>query len=272
VFKELDSIGYDSYLKKFPFHHDLNLKIDNSTDKQLRLKTAKTAKSSVDPTNLVPIAAEIDDLIRLHYLVTSRKVATILEFGVGKSTVVFNNALDFNKDKYYGWIKNNLRKSNLFEVHSVDNSRRWIKHMKKSHKLQNAFIHFSKSRMGVFNDRICTYYDLIPNVSPDLIYLDAPDQFSIKGNIAGISTRNPDRLPMAADILRLEHFLLPGTLIVVDGRAANARFLKCNLQRNWSYKYIDAYDQHFFELIEKPLGKYNKKQIAFSKSKRLVFE
>ena len=29
---------------------------------------------------------------------------------------------------------------------------------------------------------------------------------------------------MAADILSIEHFLHPGTLIVIDGRTANARF------------------------------------------------
>ena len=80
---------------------------------------------------------------------------------------------------------------------------------------------------------MCTFYDDVPNICPDLIYLDAPDQFSPKGEIRGLSLRSPDRLPMAADILTLEHFLLPGTLIVVDGRTANARFLKSNFQRNW---------------------------------------
>ena len=68
---------------------------------------------------------------------------------------------------------------------------------------------------------------------------------------------------MSADILTFEHFLLPGTLIVVDGRTANARFLKSNLQRDWQYSYIEEYDQHFFELKEAPLGVYNQKQIEF---------
>ena len=80
----------------------------------------------------------------------------------------------------------------------------------------------------------------------------------------GISTRHLDRLPMAADILPIEHFLLPGTLIVLDGRTANARFLKTNLQRDWCYSYSTEFDQHFFELKEEPLGPYNKKQVEFS--------
>ena len=123
--------------------------------------------------------------------------------------------------------------------------------------------HFSNCIVDQFNGRICTFYDNLPNICPDLIYLDAPDQFSPHGEIRGISTNHADRLPMAADILSLEHFLLPGTLIVVDGRTANARFLKSNLQRDWSYFYNENYDQHFFELTEKPLGKFNKKQIDF---------
>ena len=79
----------------------------------------------------------------------------------------------------------------------------------------------------------------------------------------GINTNHPDRLPMSADILPIEHFLLRGTLIVVDGRTANARFLKTNLQRNWSYYHEEVFDQHYFELVETPLGIYNKRQIDF---------
>ena len=41
-------------------------------------------------------------------------------------------------------------------------------------------------------------------------------------------------MPMSCDILKIEHFLKPGTIIVVDGRAANSRFIKKNLQRNWT--------------------------------------
>lgn len=160
-----------------------------------------------------------------------------------------------------------MRRSNPFECHSIDNSKKWINLCKNSFQTENVFYHLSKCRMGLFQNRICTYYDSIPNVSPDLIYLDAPDQHSIIGEINGVSTRHKDRMPMAGDILRIEHFLLPGTLIVVDGRTANARFLKCNLQRNWDYVYLEEFDQHFFELVEKPLGRYNKLQLEFTRNK-----
>lgn len=223
----------------------------------------KNPNYNVNPCISEPFAIEIDDLIRLHYLVTSRKVTTILEFGVGKSTVVFDDALEKNKQKYKEFIENNLRRNNAFECHSLDDDLKWIEYAKLNYSTQNVFYHFARTYMGDFNGRICTFYEKIPNICPDLIYLDAPSQFSPNGDIRGITTAHKDRVPMAADILAMEHFLLPGTLIVVDGRTANARFLKCNLQRNWHYVYNQEFDQHFFELIEEPLGVYNERQIAF---------
>ena len=72
--------------------------------------------------------------------------------------------------------------------------------------------------MSTFNGRICTFHNNLPNICPELIYLDG--QIYLCWNIRGISTKSEDRLPMAGDILAIEHFLLPGTLIVVDGRTA----------------------------------------------------
>ena len=68
---------------------------------------------------------------------------------------------------------------------------------------------------------------------------------------------------MSSDLLKMEHFFLPGTLFLVDGRTANARFLKSNLQRNWAHTHDPDSDIHTFELIEPPLGDLNKKQIEF---------
>jgi hypothetical protein len=223
----------------------------------------------VNVNKSIPFPPELDDLTRLHYLITKRKVMTILEFGVGKSTIIFNDALIKNKKKYKNFISKNLRKKNLFECHSLDNQMKWIKKLKSNNKFTNINFHHTSLEMGTFNDRACTFYKKIPNVSPDFIYLDGPDQFSAKGFIRGISTNHPDRLPMAGDILVLEHFLIPGTLIVIDGRTANARFLKTNLQRDWIYCHDKNADQHYFELKEDPLGPYNKKQIDFCLENKL---
>lgn len=253
-------LNYQDHLLKFPFNKDLNEDVDlNQIDKKL----IRPIYESVDKNNKIPFSSEYDDLIRLHYLVISRKVTTILEFGVGKSTVVFNNALLHNKILHEDFCKNNLRRGNLFECHSIDNNKDWINSVKKKYDTKYVTFSHSECIVSEFNNRICTFYKNIPNICPDLIYLDAPDLFSPIGNVRGISTNHVDRLPMSGDILCFENFLLPGTLIVVDGRTANAMFLKNNLQRDWKYYYSEIYDQHFFELNEKPLGPYNKRQLDF---------
>ena len=260
LFNKLKS--YDEYLKANPFHLGLSVNLNEYGD--LEKKLIKEKYSSVDPENKIPFPEEMDDLIRLHYLVTSRKVTTILEIGVGKSTIVFDHAIKQNKLKYEDFVKKNLRRTNPFECHSIDNNKEWIEHIKSTNpSIENVTFHHCPCNISTFNGRICTLYDNFPNICPDLIYLDAPDQFSPTGDIRGISTNHPDRLPMSADILTFEHFLLPGTLIVVDGRTANARFLKTNLQRNWTYHHSEEFDQHFFELNEQPLGIYNKRQMEF---------
>ena len=257
---------YDKYLEENPFHLDLGIDLDDYVQDyaQLDKKIVKNPYENVEHENNAPLPSELDDLIRLHYLVNSRKVTTILEFGVGKSTIVFDQSLEQNKSKHADFVKQNLRRSNAFECHSVDNSNKWIEETKSSYpSTKNVIFHHCPCEITTFNSRICTLYQNSPNICPDLIYLDAPDQFSPTGDVRGITTNHPDRLPMSADILTFEHFLLPGTLIVVDGRTANARFLKVNLQRHWSYYHSLEYDQHFFELKETPLGIYNERQIQF---------
>jgi hypothetical protein len=269
MFKELDSLGYGAYLKKYPFHRELgiDLKAYIKENGGLNKKIVRDKFYAIDMNDKIPYSAELDDLIRLHFLVTSRKVTTILEFGIGKSTKVFDHALNINENKYKSYVTNNLRRSNKFECHSVDTSRKWIKTNKEQYQTDRVIYHHTKCQVSTFNGRICTMYKKLPNICPDLIYLDAPGQFSAYGNVRGISTRHPDRLPMAGDLLAIEHFLLPGTLIVVDGRTANARFLKANFQRSWRYQYFKNFDQHFFELDESPLGVWNNRQIKFAFAK-----
>tara|TARA_B100000886_G_scaffold339292_1_gene304330 strand:- start:2694 stop:3518 length:825 start_codon:yes stop_codon:yes gene_type:complete len=254
-------VSYQDYLDIHPLHDLLNLDIDNYGS--IEKKKIMNLYYSVDPNLSEAFPAELDDLIRLHYLIIERKVTTVLEFGVGKSSLIFDNALQFNKDKYFNYVSQNLRRANKFECFSVDNNQKWIDACKNLAETKLVNYHYSDCHINTFNGRICTFFDSLPNICPDLIYLDGPDQFSPKGNVRGINTSHTDRLPMAADILSIEHFLLPGTLIVIDGRSANARFLKSNFQRKWSYSYYENFDQHFFELLEEPLGIYNKKQIDF---------
>lgn len=224
----------------------------------------KTAFESVDPKNTEPFRPEWLDLARLFALARSRKVTNVLEFGCGFSTTIFAHALQLNERDHGASVRESLRRGQPFHVNVIDDMPEWVAvTQSRLAKEFHARVSFAVSpvRMTTFNDRICTEYERLPNVSPDLIYLDGPSQDSVVGDVNGISTRSPDRLPMSCDLLRIEHFLLPGTLIVVDGRTANARFLKSNFQREWRYEHDDEGDVHYFEMIEEPLGKWNRRQI-----------
>ncbi len=213
---------------------------------------------------LYPYEPELDDLYLLHNYIIKFKRMTILEFGSGWSTLVMANAIRHNYKKYFKDVKN-LRLNNAGEVHCLDNEKKWLNETQKKAKKYKKFLnlHFSDSYMDKFNGKICTSFKNLPNINPDFIYLDGPDQFNIKGNINSINLRQKDFMPMSCDILKIEHFLKPGTIIVVDGRAANSRFLKANFQRNWKYSYNNLNDQHIFFLNEKSLGQLNKNQLNF---------
>ena len=94
--------------------------------------------------------------------------------------------------------------------------------------------------------------------------MDGPD--SVKKSINSFNTKHLELMPMSCDILKIEPFLIPGTIILIDGRTANANFLKNNLQRNWLYKRDKIFDQTVFFLNDRPLGNLNKLQLNFFKS------
>ena len=72
-------------------------------------------------------------------------------------------------------------------------------------------------------------------------------------------------MPMVCDILKLEYFFTPGTIIVCDGRSANVDFLKTNFKRKWKHVHDEKNVQHIFYLCAPLLGKFNKLQIDFYK-------
>ena len=243
------------------------------TGDESRNQKVRKAEPSVLPSHGKVLGPEMGDLARLHYLVRSRRVLNVLEFGVGKSTAIMADALFKNKIETKEKELEMLRREKPFRIYAVDNYKRYIRIARKNlkkHILEEKIVHFHHAavKTTTFMGKVCTMYGSIPNICPDMIYLDGPDQFSAIGTIRGISTRCQDRMPMSADILAIEHFLQPGTLIVIDGRTANARFLKCNLQREWGYVYSKELDQHFFELQEEPLGVHNERMLSFFKNEK----
>ena len=212
------------------------------------------------------------DLKKLYFLnefIIRNKRINILEFGSGSSTVVFSYSLNQNKLKYSQAVKSKIRRVSPFKMISVETYKKFADITKKKiikilgKQINNFSFFITNVVMTTFRDRICTEYSKLPLFSPDFIYLDGPDQRNVSKKINNISTNYNDFFPMSCDILKIEYFLTPGTILIVDGRGANAEFLKRNFMRNWIYKYVKDVDQHVFKLNEKPLGIFNLNQINF---------
>ena len=225
-----------------------------------------------DMTLSKPLKPDLNDLYRLYQFVILNKRTTILELGSGWSTLIFSNALGELKQKYFNYIKK-LRRNNPFELFVIENEKKYLNITKNRILKFNNQLKIKKPikinyiltdvEMTTFKDRICTQYKKLPLCNPDFIYLDGPDQFKVKKDINGISTRHKDMMPMVCDILKFEYFYTPGTIIICDGRAANAKFLKDHFKRNWKYINDKKTDQHLFYLVDPVLGKFNKLQLEF---------
>ena len=136
---------YKDYLVKHPIHELVGVNLEEYGD--IDSKQVKPTFFSVDPTNQESYPPELDDLIRLHYLVTTRKITTVMEFGLGKSSIVLADALAINKANYANHVAK-LRRSNPFELHSIENNIGWIEHTKKH----------SEEKLGDSNDIVNLHY------------------------------------------------------------------------------------------------------------------
>lgn len=249
-----------SYIKNYFKKFDLNILL------------SEFSTSSSPSTNLKsqikPYAANLVDLYNLHKIIIANKRLSVLEFGSGWSTIVIANALKHNQLMYQNKI-NDLRVESPFFSFSVENSKKYLKitQSKINYSKLKTYnkLFFSACRMNIYNGHVTTEYDKLPNFNPDLIYLDGPDQTNIKNSINGLNIKYKDFTPMNCDILKIEFFLTPGTIIISDGRARNVEFLRKNFKRNWKYKYFDWCDQHYFELVEKPNGLLSKRRVSFYK-------
>lgn len=214
-----------------------------------------------------PIGPKFSDLARLHWLCLSRKAITPLEFGSGYSTLVFADALITLKDHLGDWPEKNLRIGRPYLLTSIEEEQRFLditqSRLGEQH-LPHVDLVRSSVEIGMHDNRVVTFYSEIPNRPADFIYLDGPSQYANTSTIGGFSFAAPHRMPMAADLLRLEFFFEPGTLILVDGRTANARFLRAYLKQNWAYTHLPASDVHLFELQEPSLGRYNSRKLELS--------
>ncbi len=208
------------------------------------------------------IVPKWDDLVRLYFLVRERKPYEILEFGSGFSTILMAYALKQNWEEYCNNFSCNEK--NRYEqprIISIESSEIWRNNTQS--KIENiglsdfSKIVFSSVSIAEYQGQICHFYDQLPDVVPDFVYLDGPDPSTVQGNIHGISFQNPKRTVMSGDILKYESTLLPGFFMIIDGRTNNARFLQRMLRRQYSVQYHEGADVTTFELDEPRLGRKN---------------
>lgn len=193
-------------------------------------------------------------------------MVNVLEFGSGFSTAIMADAMRLLSIYFEDWALLNVRCDQPFHVFSIEEEQRFLEITKErlgDELVNRATVFRSSVNLITHDNRIATVYSKLPNISPDFIYLDGPSQYATTDELNGFTFNSKSRMPMSADILRLEFFLEPGTLILVDGRTQNARFLKSYLRRNWIYQHDPVGDIHYFELQEDPIGLFNKRKIDF---------
>lgn len=213
------------------------------------------------------------DLYYLYHIIILNKRFNILEFGTGFSTLILSHALKLNKSLYKNINFNKFGIDNPFNLFVVDDQKKYLKisrnrfdNYKNSKYVKPKFL-FTTCKLKLINNQICNEYAILPNFIPDFIYIDGPDTNMITNSINGLNiSKNKNLMPMSSDVLKIENYLSPGTIIAIDGRYHNAIFLKNNLKRKWKYKYNQYSDQHFFYLNElTDIGKKSKLLLNFYK-------
>jgi len=209
---------------------------------------------------------EIDDLWFLYKLIKEKCVTSILEYGSGWSTFAMAMALHENFLDFGLEHRQTIRHPNAFKLMTIDASSKYLENTMSripGDIKENILPVYSSPILTSLDGVICHKFDLIPNFSPDLIYLDGPDHNQVIGNIEGFEYNESFTQPMGCDLLMVEPFLWPETIIVTDGRTANARFLESRFKRNWQVMHDPFGDRTIFRLAETPLGLISEEHVNF---------
>lgn len=234
---------------------------------------SQLAKAEKSSRAYPPVLA---DLASLFLLIRQEKIISAMEYGSGWSTLAIASALTHNQRLLEDSLE--VRHPMPFKLTSVDASTEFstlaIDRIKNKHVKSNVNARVARVSMTTYQDHYCHHFEGIPAVTADLIYLDGPDADQVGGDINGFHIRfgSNDKtygMPMSVDILNYESFLWPGTFLVVDGRGANARFLKNHLRRDWRYEYSENLDQHFFLLSEDAWGSESSKLLRLRSGRSL---
>jgi hypothetical protein len=213
---------------------------------------------------------EFSDLYFLYKITRESYAVSILEFGSGYSTLIFAIALYQNYLQFGQEYLKKCTHPNAFQLLTVDASPYFLEtSIKRIPEEIQKFVTPHSSEVELFEfggagGQIANRWTDLPNFSPDLIYIDGPDPEQIPTEIKGYKYNNFS-LPMSADVLQREFFLWNGTQIIMDGRGANAEFLRRNLKRDWHYLKDSYNDRHIFRLNSEPWGYFANQHSDFKR-------
>ncbi len=247
------------------FGHDL-IHYYNLYYRKIDLESVNNVLYTVENQHTTPYFIDLCDLARLHFVCLKNRVTSVLELGSGHSTFFLAHAMYTMKLVFGSRVSHFNRISPVFSVHSVDESKDFLEITSaRIPDTLSAIVHFYHSSVEVreHDGRICTVYDSLPDVGFDLLYLDGPSQYASPKSVGGISFNKPFRFPLSFDPLRLEFFMEPGSIVLVDGRTTNVSFLKAYFKRSWRIHQNIKQDFSIFTLIDSPLGEINLNKLAF---------
>jgi hypothetical protein len=209
---------------------------------------------------------EINDLYFLYAQVREKAVVSILEYGSGWSTLALAIGLQENYLQFGAKYLERMRHPNPFKLLTLDASEYWqsvaISRLSEEEKVR-VVSKVVTPVLGNFGGVICHFSDHIPNFTPDLIYLDGPDHDQVTGNFSGFEYDERFTPPMAGDLLTIEPYLWPETILICDGRTANARFLESRFKRNWEFLHDPFGDRTTSRISEPPFGVISEEHINF---------
>ncbi len=195
-------------------------------DRQLR---RLGAKDMYDRRPLQVYPPDWADLLNIYTLVRRRKPSIIVEFGSGCSTLMFARAL---ADNHAAGVA-------AGHLYSVETSERF-KDLTEGYipPPLKPFVDITHSGIecGEMYGQKVMWHSTIPDVRPNLVYLDGPDYQDFSGDIR----TQPEGVMLEAK--GGEDYT-----ILIDGRWATFQFTRANLKRRYKLTYNTT---HCWELLE----------------------
>ena len=171
-----------------------------------------------------------------YNIVLKKKPHLILELGCGYSTIAFAQALS----KLDAGYLISLEQSKYY-LNKTNQVCKKIDYFKKN----KCKIILSNALWKKIDDLQFSFYDKLPQCSPDIILVDGPDHKEVKGlNYMNLN------YPVSGDLLNLEKKLKIGTIIIFDGRFKNFNLILKKLKRKYKKTINHLDSRNILELLD----------------------